>query len=80
MAAPRIVFVGLGYVSLPLAVALARKFEVVGLDRDERRIEELRRGFDRTRELDADSLRGSALTLTNTAEDCIGADVYIVTM
>ena len=80
MAAPRIVVVGLGYVGLPLAVALARKFDVVGLDRDERRIEELRRGIDRTREVDADSLRGSALTLTNAAEDCRGADVYIVTV
>jgi UDP-N-acetyl-D-galactosamine dehydrogenase len=65
MPAPRIVVVGLGYVGLPLAVALARKFNVVGLDHDERRIEELRRGFDRTREVDEDSLRGSALTLTN---------------
>ena len=72
MPAPRIVVVGLGYVGLPLAVALARKFEVVGLDRDERRIEELRRGFDRTREVDADSLSGSTLTLTNAAEDCGG--------
>ena len=80
MAAPRIVVVGLGYVGLPLAVALARKFEVVGLDRDERRIEELRRGFDRTREVDSDSLRGSAQTLTNAAGDCGGADVYIVTV
>ena len=80
MSAPRIVVVGLGYVGLPLAVALARKFEVVGLDRDERRIDELRRGFDRTREVGADSLGGSTLTLTNAAEECGGADVYIVTV
>jgi UDP-N-acetyl-D-glucosamine/UDP-N-acetyl-D-galactosamine dehydrogenase len=80
MPAPRIVVVGLGYVGLPLAVALARKFEVVGLDRDERRIEQLRHGVDRTREVDAESLGGSTLTLTNAAEDCGGADVYIVTV
>ena len=80
MLAPRIVVVGLGYVGLPLAVALGRKFEVVGLDRDERRIEELRRGLDRTREIDEESLRASTLTLTNAAEDCRGADVYIVTV
>lgn len=80
MPAPRIVVVGLGYVGLPLAVALARKFEVIGLDRDEGRIDELRRGFDRTREVDADSLAGSTLKLTSAAEDCCGADMYIVTV
>ncbi len=80
MSPPRIVVVGLGYVGLPLAVALARKFEVVGLDRDERRIDELRRGLDRTNEVDEASLRESTLTLTHSADDCGGADVYIVTV
>src|SRR5688500_17424735 len=80
MPAPRIVVVGLGYVGLPLAVALARKFEVVGLDRDERRIEELRRGFDRTHEIEAERLRDSRLKLTTAADECRGADVYIVTV
>ena len=65
MSPPRIVVVGLGYVGLPLAVALARKFEVVGLDRDERRIDELRRALDRTNEVDEASLRASSLTLTH---------------
>ena len=80
MSPPRIVVVGLGYVGLPLAVALARKFEVVGLDRDERRIDELRRALDRTNEVDEASLRASSLTLTHSAEDCGGANVYIVTV
>ena len=80
MSPPRIVVVGLGYVGLPLAVALARKFDVVGLDRDERRIDELRRALDRTNEVDEASLRASTLTLTHTADDCVGADVYIVTV
>ena len=44
----RIVVIGLGYVGLPLAVALARHFETWGLDIDTRRIEELRGGHDRT--------------------------------
>src|SRR5436305_290209 len=38
MSAPRIAVVGLGYVGLPLAVALARKFDVVGFDVDGGRI------------------------------------------
>jgi UDP-N-acetyl-D-mannosaminuronate dehydrogenase len=32
---PRIVVIGLGYVGLPLAVALARKFETIGFDIDQ---------------------------------------------
>jgi UDP-N-acetyl-D-galactosamine dehydrogenase len=76
----RIVVVGLGYVGLPLAVALARKFETIGFDIDPARIAELREGNDRTREVAADALRGSALKLTDSPEDCRGADVYIITV
>jgi len=77
---PRIVIIGLGYVGLPLAVALARRFEVVGFDVDEGRVAELRGGHDRTREVDGEALRASALKLTSDAADCAGADVYIVTV
>jgi UDP-N-acetyl-D-glucosamine/UDP-N-acetyl-D-galactosamine dehydrogenase len=77
---PRIVVVGLGYVGLPLAVALARRWEVVGFDIDPARIAELRSGRDRTRELEPEVLRSSALVLTDQTDDCRGADVYIVTV
>jgi len=77
---PHIVVVGLGYVGLPLAVALARKFETIGLDIDAGRIAELRAGRDRTREVDADALKASRLTLLDQAGGCAGADVYIVTV
>ena len=77
---PRIVVVGLGYVGLPLAVALARKLDVTGYDIDRERIVELRGARDRTREVDSDDLRRSSLQLTNAVDDCAGADVYIVTV
>ncbi len=77
---PRIVVIGLGYVGLPLAVALARKFAVTGFDTDPERIAELRDGRDRTREVEADELKATSLTLTDRADDCAGADVYIVTV
>ena len=76
----RIVVVGLGYVGLPLAVALARKFDVTGLDRDADRIAELREAHDRTREVGAEALRSSSIKLTDDAAVCRGADVYIVTV
>ncbi len=76
----RIVVIGLGYVGLPLAVALARKFAVTGFDVDQARIAELERGHDRTREVDSAELQATTLTLTATADDCGGADLYIVTV
>jgi UDP-N-acetyl-D-galactosamine dehydrogenase len=77
---PRIVVIGLGYVGLPLAVALARKFDTIGFDIDEGRIAELRGGEDRTREIASDELRQSPLKLTANGGDSRGADVYIVTV
>ena len=79
-AQPHIVTIGLGYVGLPLAVALARHFPATGFDIDQGRIDELRSGVDRTREISHDRLLASSLTLTSEPEDVIGKDVYIVTV
>ncbi len=80
IASPRIVVVGLGYVGLPLAVALATKFETIGLDINTARIDELKAGHDRTGEIEAERLAASSLTLTADPTECAGADVYIVTV
>ncbi|MEO8455998.1 MAG: nucleotide sugar dehydrogenase [Sphingomicrobium sp.] len=80
MNAPRIVVIGLGYVGLPLAVELARKFEVIGFDIDSERIAEVGKGRDRTREVEEDELRQTTLKLSDRPEECAGADVYIVTV
>jgi UDP-N-acetyl-D-glucosamine/UDP-N-acetyl-D-galactosamine dehydrogenase len=76
----KIIVIGLGYVGLPLAVALARHFDVTGLDIDSGRIEELRAGNDRTHEIEPDVLAASSLKLTNDSAACAGADIYIVTV
>ncbi len=47
-----IAVVGLGYVGLPLAVALGRHFKVVGMDVAKKRVQELRKRIDRTNEVD----------------------------
>lgn len=75
-----IVVVGLGYVGLPLAVALAKHFPTTGFDIDPGRIEELQRGHDRTREVDPPALAASAIKLTASTEAASGADIYIVTV
>ena len=76
----RIVVIGLGYVGLPLAVALAKSFDVIGLDIDRRRVEELSEGRDRTNEVGPETLLGSTLTITSEAAECHGGDIYIVTV
>lgn len=40
--------VGLGYVGLPLALALSKKFPTVGFDSNSKKIEDLRNGIDKT--------------------------------
>lgn len=72
--------IGLGYVGLPLAVALAKHFETVGFDVDTRRIAELRDGYDRTDEIDGERLSASTLALTDDTGDIPPSDFYIVTV
>ena len=76
----RIAVVGLGYVGLPLAVALARRFPTVGFDISTQRIAELHQGFDRTDEVPPASLRASTITFSSAAADIAAADLYIVTV
>jgi UDP-N-acetyl-D-galactosamine dehydrogenase len=77
---PRIVVIGLGYVGLPLAVALARHFDTTGFDIDEGRVRELQGGYDRTGEVDDDELGQTKLVLTADPQTCAGADIYMVTV
>ncbi len=77
---PRVVVIGLGYVGLPLAVALATRFETTGLDVNTQRIAELRSGRDRTGEIEPMRLAASSLELTTSPADCPSADFYIVTV
>jgi UDP-N-acetyl-D-glucosamine/UDP-N-acetyl-D-galactosamine dehydrogenase len=77
---PRIGVVGLGYVGLPLAVALARHFNVMGYDINEERVKELRQGIDRTQEVSPEALRDSRIELTADENRLSGNDVFIVTV
>jgi UDP-N-acetyl-D-glucosamine/UDP-N-acetyl-D-galactosamine dehydrogenase len=73
--------IGLGYVGLPVAVAFARSgAAVVGFDVDRERIDELRTGVDRTREVEKTDLLHSTLTYTSDPAALATADFYIVTV
>ncbi len=77
----KIAVIGLGYVGLPVAVAFARAgVPVIGFDIDRRRIDELRAGVDRTREVDAADLSLSTLSYENDPTALHRADFYIVTV
>jgi UDP-N-acetyl-D-glucosamine/UDP-N-acetyl-D-galactosamine dehydrogenase len=60
----RIAVVGLGYVGLPLAAAFGHKAKVVGYDISEKKISELRRGFDATGEMSRDDLASTRVDYT----------------
>ena len=75
---PTIAVIGLGYVGLPLAVALAKRFDAVGFDVDTDRVAELGGGADRTGEVDAARLTETRCRFTADAPSIAGRDVYIV--
>jgi UDP-N-acetyl-D-glucosamine/UDP-N-acetyl-D-galactosamine dehydrogenase len=72
---------GLGYVGLPLAVALSAAYETLGFDINEGRIAELREGKDRTREVDPSALTGETrLAFSCEAADLKACNVFIITV
>jgi UDP-N-acetyl-D-galactosamine dehydrogenase len=77
----KIAVIGLGYVGLPVAAAFARSgAPVVGFDVDRKRIEELRAGIDRTREVEKPDLSHPTLIYTDDPVSLAEADFYIVTV
>ena len=77
----KIAVIGLGYVGLPVAAAFARSgAPVVGFDVDRKRIEELRAGIDRTREVEKPDLSHPTLIYTDDPASLAEADFYIVTV
>ncbi|HSP88888.1 MAG TPA: Vi polysaccharide biosynthesis UDP-N-acetylglucosamine C-6 dehydrogenase TviB [Ignavibacteriaceae bacterium] len=73
--------IGLGYVGLPLAVEFGKIFKVIGFDINEKRIEELNKGFDRTLEVSGKELNESAnLCFTSNLNDLQKAEIFIITV
>ena len=78
----KICLIGLGYVGLPLAVAFAEKFQVIGFDINPLRIQELEDGYDRTLEIEDDLLGSvkSNINYTSDIQDAKDCNIYIVTV
>nr|WP_280636247.1 MULTISPECIES: nucleotide sugar dehydrogenase [unclassified Rhizobium] len=75
----KIAVIGLGYVGLPVAMALADKYAgVIGFDINDARVEDLKNGRDSTREVSPDRLRETSLRLSSGLEDLGDRTVFIV--
>ncbi|KAF2334158.1 nucleotide sugar dehydrogenase [Flavobacterium ginsenosidimutans] len=86
----KIAVIGLGYVGLPLARLFATKFQVVGFDINQKRINELHAGQDSTLEVEESELqavlcdnlfsKGTGLFCSFSLEDIKDCNYYIVTV
>jgi UDP-N-acetyl-D-glucosamine/UDP-N-acetyl-D-galactosamine dehydrogenase len=78
----KIALIGLGYVGLPLAVAFAEKFKIVGIDTNQIRIDELEKGHDKTLEVEDAllSLVKDNIIYTSDIKDAKDCNIYIVTV
>jgi len=77
----KIAIIGLGYVGLPLAVEFGKKYETIGFDINLSRIEELKKGYDRTCEVDGAELATIPhLSYGSNTEGLKKANIFIVTV
>lgn len=77
----KIAVIGLGYVGLPLAVALGKHFETLGYDLNTNRIEQLTNCYDINNDLSKNDFKLSKkLVYSSSHKDLKNSNVYIVTV
>ncbi|MFK3863057.1 Vi polysaccharide biosynthesis UDP-N-acetylglucosamine C-6 dehydrogenase TviB [Pseudoalteromonas rhizosphaerae] len=77
----KIGIIGLGYVGLPLAVEFGKKYQVLGFDINQKRVDELDAGHDATLEVSDNELADvKNLTFSCNKQDLAECNVYIVTV
>jgi UDP-N-acetyl-D-galactosamine dehydrogenase len=74
----KIAVVGLGYVGLPIAVAFGKQEHVIALDTNQERVDELRREYDRNRDIAGADFAGSKAEYTTDPARLRAADLIIV--
>ncbi len=81
METEKITIIGLGYVGLPLAVAFGEKYETIGFDIDNKRINELNKFYDKTGEVSTYEIKNSKyIKFTSKIEDIKNSNIYIITV
>ena len=76
----KIAVIGMGYVGLPAALAFASKYDVIGYDISEDRIQELNKGYDKNKEHDSKQLGSSNIIYTSSKHLLQSCDIFIVTV
>ena len=73
----KVAIIGLGYVGLPLALALKKKKSIIGFDLDKKRIKQLNLGIDKNLEFGKDELLSSKkLKFTNNIKDINNSKLF----
>jgi UDP-N-acetyl-D-galactosamine dehydrogenase len=70
--------IGLGYVGLPVALAFASRYRVIGFDINEDRVAMMRRGEDPSQELDPEAFRDKDIHFTADPADLSQAHFHVV--
>ena len=70
--------IGLGYVGLPIALAFAKKLNVIGFDINAERVELMKKGIDPSRELASAAFDGCSIEFTANIEDLRQAQFFVV--
>jgi UDP-N-acetyl-D-galactosamine dehydrogenase len=77
----KVAIIGMGYVGLPLAIEVAKKYSVLGFDINPQRLEELKAGVDRTKEVSKEELdAANNLTFSTEASGLSTCNLIIVTV
>ena len=77
----KIAVIGLGYVGLPLAVEFGKWYSTMGFDINQKRISELKEGYDRTLESNKSEIEASkGLVFSSNLQDLSNYNIYIVTV
>ena len=74
----KIALVGLGYVGMPIAVAFARKADVIGFDLNQEKIKLYKSGIDPTKEVGDEAIRDTSVQFTSDEEVLDEAKFFIV--
>ena len=74
----KIALVGLGYVGMPIAVAFAKKVDVIGFDVNQAKIDLYRSGIDPTHEVGDEAIRATTVAFTADEKDLQKAKLLIV--
>src|ERR1043166_3142901 len=74
----KLALIGLGYVGLPIALAFARKIDVIGFDINQARVDMMKHGVDPSNELEAEAFENCSIEFTTDLDTLRQARFYVV--